>query len=132
PPQFAAREAREAPRSWVEDADDALADRRDEAEPGEAAPSEIGGRDGGEEAAASLAAAHETGASLVSADAAASVASHFEALAASMALSESDLIARYAQDMLRPLLKQWLDDNLPVLVERLVRAEIERVARGRR
>ncbi|MFI5014983.1 MAG: DUF2497 domain-containing protein, partial [Hyphomicrobiales bacterium] len=25
----------------------------------------------------------------------------------------------------------WLDDNLPPLVERLVRMEIERVARGR-
>jgi uncharacterized protein len=28
---------------------------------------------------------------------------------------------------LRPLLKQWLDENLPGMVERLVRAEIERV-----
>jgi cell pole-organizing protein PopZ len=28
---------------------------------------------------------------------------------------------------LRPLLKEWLDENLPALVERLVRAEIERV-----
>jgi cell pole-organizing protein PopZ len=35
------------------------------------------------------------------------------------------------QDMLRPMLKNWLDDNLPSLVERLVRAEIERVSRGR-
>ncbi len=34
--------------------------------------------------------------------------------------------------MMRPMLKQWLDDNLPVIVERLVRAEIERVARGGR
>jgi cell pole-organizing protein PopZ len=33
--------------------------------------------------------------------------------------------------MLRPMLKVWLDDNLPGLVERLVRAEIERVSRGR-
>jgi cell pole-organizing protein PopZ len=31
--------------------------------------------------------------------------------------------------MLKSLLKQWLDDNLPALVERLVREEIERVAR---
>ena len=30
-----------------------------------------------------------------------------------------------------PLLKQWLDENLPTIVERMVRAEIERVARGR-
>jgi cell pole-organizing protein PopZ len=27
------------------------------------------------------------------------------------------------------MLKQWLDDNLPKLVERLVREEIERVVR---
>jgi cell pole-organizing protein PopZ len=30
------------------------------------------------------------------------------------------------------MLKTWLDDNLPVIVERLVRVEIERVARGGR
>jgi len=29
------------------------------------------------------------------------------------------------------MLKGWLDENLPHMVERLVRAEIERVARGR-
>jgi cell pole-organizing protein PopZ len=34
--------------------------------------------------------------------------------------------------MLRPMLRVWLDDNLPTIVERLVRAEIERVARGGR
>jgi cell pole-organizing protein PopZ len=34
-------------------------------------------------------------------------------------------------EMLRPMLKVWLDENLPPLVERLVRAEIERIARGR-
>ena len=36
------------------------------------------------------------------------------------------------KDMLRPMLKSWLDENLPIIVERLVRAEIERVARGGR
>jgi len=30
------------------------------------------------------------------------------------------------------MLTQWLDDNLPTLVERLVREEIERVSRGNR
>ena len=35
------------------------------------------------------------------------------------------------KEMLRPMLKAWLDDNLPVMVERIVRAEIERVSRGR-
>ncbi len=34
------------------------------------------------------------------------------------------------EDMLRPMLKAWLDQNLPVMVERLIRAEIERVSRG--
>ena len=33
------------------------------------------------------------------------------------------------QEMLRGMLKIWLDDNLPSLVERLVREEIERVSR---
>jgi uncharacterized protein len=33
------------------------------------------------------------------------------------------------RELLRPMLKQWLDENLPALVERLVREEIERVAR---
>jgi cell pole-organizing protein PopZ len=33
------------------------------------------------------------------------------------------------KELLRSMLKQWLDENLPGLVERLVREEIERVAR---
>jgi cell pole-organizing protein PopZ len=69
---------------------------------------------------------------LVSPSTDASVASSFQSLATSMFLRDSDLIARTAREMLRPMLKQWLDDNLPVVVERLVRAEIERVARGGR
>ncbi|TCZ55024.1 DUF2497 domain-containing protein [Roseicella aquatilis] len=36
------------------------------------------------------------------------------------------------RDELRPLLKAWLDEHLPPLVERLVRAEIERVMGGAR
>lgn len=32
--------------------------------------------------------------------------------------------------VLKPLIKTWLDDNLPQMVERLVREEIQRVARG--
>jgi Protein of unknown function (DUF2497) len=34
------------------------------------------------------------------------------------------------REMLRPMLKTWLDDNLPGIVERLVSAEFERVALG--
>ena len=33
------------------------------------------------------------------------------------------------RELLRGMLKQWLDEHLPALVERLVREEIERVAR---
>ena len=33
-------------------------------------------------------------------------------------------------ELLRPMLRGWLDDNLPAIVERLVKTEIERVARG--
>lgn len=69
---------------------------------------------------------------LVSPDAAAAIAAQFQTLAASMVINDSGLLHRYAQEMLRPMLKQWLDDNLPVIVERLVRSEIERVARGGR
>jgi cell pole-organizing protein PopZ len=36
-------------------------------------------------------------------------------------------IADLVREEIRPLLKDWLDSNLPPLVERLVRAEIERV-----
>lgn len=49
-----------------------------------------------------------------------------EAFAASRRRSFDDM----AQEMLRPMLQEWLDNNLPTLVERLVREEIERVARG--
>jgi uncharacterized protein len=38
-------------------------------------------------------------------------------------------VEEMTRDLLRNMLKQWLDDNLPALVERLVREEIERVAR---
>lgn len=38
-------------------------------------------------------------------------------------------IADVAQELLRGMLKQWLDENLPKIVEQLVREEIERVVR---
>lgn len=37
-----------------------------------------------------------------------------------------------ATELLQPMLREWLDSNLPPLVERLVREEIERVVRGTR
>jgi len=38
-------------------------------------------------------------------------------------------VEELVQEMLRPLLRDWLDANLPVLVEKLVSEEIERIAR---
>ncbi|MEL6947552.1 MAG: DUF2497 domain-containing protein, partial [Pseudomonadota bacterium] len=32
--------------------------------------------------------------------------------------------------MMTPVIRKWLGDNLPTMVERLVRDEIERAARG--
>lgn len=61
----------------------------------------------------------------------AKVGASFEALAGSLLARDKDLLDRAARELLRPMLKDWLDDNLPDLVERLVRAEIERIARGR-
>lgn len=62
----------------------------------------------------------------------ASVSSSFNALIASQFLQSGEGLKDMVREMIRPMLKAWLDDNLPVLVERLVRAEIERVARGSR
>jgi len=38
-------------------------------------------------------------------------------------------IEELVRDMLRPLLKEWLDSNLPSLVERVVRDEVDRLVR---
>ena len=69
---------------------------------------------------------------LLSAPLGESVMSAFEALAATVVLQNTPMLERVMRDLLRPMLKTWLDDNLPALVERLVRTEIERVARGNR
>ncbi len=60
------------------------------------------------------------------------VAKSFDNLAFALDASNRRSFDEIAQDMLRPMLQEWLDDNLPTLVERLVREEIERVARGPR
>ncbi|WP_441964906.1 DUF2497 domain-containing protein [Microvirga sp. 2MCAF38] len=48
------------------------------------------------------------------------------------ATSTARTIEDIVREMLRPMLKTWLDENLPPVVERLVREEIERAARSRR
>ena len=69
---------------------------------------------------------------LLSPEAGEHVARSFGALAAAVDVSLSRPVDEIAEEMLRPMLQEWLDDNLPTLVERLVREEIERVARGPR
>jgi cell pole-organizing protein PopZ len=44
--------------------------------------------------------------------------------------NEGLTIEALMRDMLRPMLKEWLDENLPTVVERMVEKEIARVSRG--
>ena len=74
----------------------------------------------------------EPPAGLFSPDTKQSVTSAFNILAATRLADNSEELLGLAREMIRPLLKTWLDDNLPRMVERMVRAEIERVARGGR
>ena len=69
---------------------------------------------------------------LLSSEANEAVAASFGALSANLAARSAELADGLVREMLRPMLKQWLDENLPAVVERLVRAEIQRVARGRK
>ncbi len=59
------------------------------------------------------------------------VESAFNSLATTVLNNNARTLEDLAKEMLRPMLKNWLDDNLPSLVERIVRTEIERVSRGR-
>ena len=59
------------------------------------------------------------------------VESAFNTLAHTVLSNNARTLEDLVKEMLRPMLKSWLDDNLPGLVERIVKAEIERVSRGR-
>lgn len=67
---------------------------------------------------------------LLSRSATAAVDSAFASLTHTVLSQNARTLDDLVKEMLRPMLKSWLDDNLPSLVERLVRAEIERVSRG--
>jgi len=77
-------------------------------------------------------ATHQAGGQLVSLHTGEKVAAAFGELDAAIAAGQQRSFDEIAEEMLRPMLTQWLDDNLPTLVERLVREEIERVSRGNR
>ena len=60
-----------------------------------------------------------------------SVGQSFNLLAQTVLSRNARTLEDLVAEMLRPMLQDWLDENLPGMVERLVKAEIERVARGR-
>jgi uncharacterized protein len=68
---------------------------------------------------------------ILSSSTSAAVDSAFNALAQTVLVQNARTLEDLVREMLRPLLKSWLDDNLPGMVERIVKAEIERVSRGR-
>ena len=71
-------------------------------------------------------------AALVSDHTAAVAASAFDKLSSSILMPASDrTLEDVVRSMLQPMLKQWLDDNLPGIVQEAVQAEVERIARGR-
>jgi cell pole-organizing protein PopZ len=69
-------------------------------------------------------------AGLLSHEATAAIGSAFNTLTETVKKHEPTL-EDIVRETLRPMLKSWLDENLPHVVERMVQAEIERVTRGR-
>lgn len=69
---------------------------------------------------------------LISADTDRATSAAFSSLANTILTRNARTLDDLMQEMMRPMIKNWLDDNLPTVVERLVRAEIERVSRGGR
>ncbi len=108
--------------------DDILEDRRvpDEQAAPRMAPAAVR-----EALAISPAVEPEVADALISRETGASVSGAFDLLSASLKPSQPQTVEDLMKEMLRPMLKAWLDDNLPSLVERLVRDEIERVTRSR-
>ena len=69
---------------------------------------------------------------LVSDRAAEAAASAFGQLSAAVLMpAQGRTLEDVVRELLRPLLQQWLDDNLPGIVQQAVTAEVERIARGR-
>jgi hypothetical protein len=75
----------------------------------------------------------QPGEGLVGDPAAAAAAAHFGALSSSILMPrDGRTLEDVVRELLRPLLKQWLDTNLPGIVEAQVKAEVERISRGGR
>ena len=73
------------------------------------------------------------GEGLVSDPAANAAAAAFGHLSASMLMpKEGRTLEDVVRELLRPMLKQWLDEHLPNIVQESVRSEVERISRGGR
>jgi len=71
-------------------------------------------------------------ATLVSDSVAAVAAASFDKLSATIAMpAHGRTLEDVVREMLRPMLQQWLDDNLPGIVHEAVQAEVERISRSR-
>ena len=66
---------------------------------------------------------------LLSHETSAAVGSAFNTLTQAVRKQNSQTPEDFVREILQPRLASWLDDNLPGLVERMVRTEIERIAR---
>jgi cell pole-organizing protein PopZ len=72
------------------------------------------------------------GPGLVSEPVAAAAAAAFGRLSSNILMpAEGRTLEDVVRELLQPLLRQWLDDNLPGIVQQAVEAEVERIARGR-
>jgi cell pole-organizing protein PopZ len=69
---------------------------------------------------------------LLSSESGSAVHGAFSALAHTILAQNARTLEDLVAEMLQPMLKTWLDENLPQLVERLVQEEIQRVSRGKR
>jgi hypothetical protein len=100
--------------------------------PDEATPRVVWSRPQAVEAEPSADASQPSTEPLLSPEVNEAVALSFGALSASLESRSGELADSMVRDMLRPMVKTWLEDNLPTMVERLVREEIQRIARGRK
>ncbi len=70
--------------------------------------------------------------SLVSERVAVAAAASFGQLTANILMPRSDrTLEDVVRELLKPLLQQWLDENLGAIVQDAVQTEVERIARGR-
>ena len=81
--------------------------------------------------AASAAGQRPTDEGLLSPATAAALDAAFNALAQTAQPPRGRTVEELVSELMRPMLKTWLDENLPAIVERLVGAEIERISRAR-